>query len=439
MILYILESLNKKEVFVLANLLAVVIIIVVLAVVSKLYQIFKHKIHFIVTGLDSRFTLSEIHTLWEVAKICNLKDPNTLFFSLPSLTRCMSQINNMAVQDGTDKSPKIQSIMTKLFNYRTKIQNESDDKKGVDSTFELDNGQRLRIILPGKGVFVSEIVNNGSTITISMPKQKNMIPVPAEEWVNKTVNVYLWRNGDARYVFDTTVLGQGIFLGKLCLHLKHSSNLLRTQKRQAVRAKCSIKANLYIQKHNEMNYDAVETTPGYRCLLEDISEAGALIRIGGRGSPNMQIKLQFNINNKLVLMFGIVRTVEYNEEINQTRLHFECIHIEPHMKNEILSYVYNMLPESDREVYDALKLTDSDAKGLPSAGVDLDLNKDIADINPLEQVSTVNLEAAEETKPEKLALSDDDPLEDNIPDIDAIHIPKVNYNPHEAGTDPKEF
>ena len=351
----------------------------------------------------------------------------------------MSQINNMAVQDGTDKSPKIQSIMTKLFNYRTKIQNESDDKKGVDSTFELDNGQRLRIILPGKGVFVSEIVNNGSTITISMPKQKNMIPVPAEEWVNKTVNVYLWRNGDARYVFDTTVLGQGIFLGKLCLHLKHSSNLLRTQKRQAVRAKCSIKANLYIQKHNEMNYDAVETTPGYRCLLEDISEAGALIRIGGRGSPNMQINLQFNINNKLVLMFGIVRTVEYNEEINQTRLHFECIHIEPHMKNEILSYVYNMLPESDREVYDALKLTDSDAKGLPSAGVDLDLNKDIADINPLEQVSTVNLEAAEETKPEKLALSDDDPLEDNIPDIDAIHIPKVNYNPHEAGTDPKEL
>lgn len=423
----------------LSNLIAVAIIIIVLAVVSKLYQIFKSHLHFIVTGLDSRFTLSEIHTLWEVAKICNLKDPNALYFSLPSLTRCMSQINNMSVQDGTDKSPKIQAIMTKLFNYRTKIQNESDEKKGVDSTFELDNGQRLRIILPGKGVFVSEIVNNGSAITVSMPKQKNMIPVPAEDWVNKTVNVYLWRNGDARYVFDTTVLGQGIFLGKLCLHLKHSSNLLRTQKRQAVRAKCSIKANLYIQKTSEINYDAVETTPGYRCLLEDISEAGALIRIGGKGNPNMKIKLQFNINNKLVLMFGIVRTVEYNQEINQTRLHFECIHIEPHMKNEILSYVYDMLPESDKEVYDALKLTDSDANGLPTTDVELDLNKNLADVNPLENVVTVNLDTEPENQPEKLALSDDDPLTYNIPDIDAILIPEVNYNPDEIGTDPKEL
>ena len=59
-------------------------------------------------------------------------------------------------------------------------------------------------------------------------------------------------------------------------------------------------------------------------------------------------------------MFGIVRTVEFNEELNQSRLHFECIHIEPSMKNQILSYVYNIMPESEKEIYDALKLTDTD-------------------------------------------------------------------------------
>lgn len=345
------------------NIIAFIIVVVILLIVSKLYQVFKERIHFVIQGLDSRFTLSEIKLLWNVAKICHLKDPNSLYFSLPALTKCMTQINSANVQNGTDQDPKNQALMSKLFNFRTKIQNDTDEKKGIDSTIELDKGQRLRIILPGKGVFVSEIVNNGSTITISMPKQKNLIPVPAEDWVNKTISVYLWRNGDAKYVFDTVVQAQGIFLGKLCLHLKHSSNLLRTQKRQAVRAKCSIHANLYIQKEDVINYNAVETTPGYRCLLEDISECGALIRIGGRGSPNMRLKLQYNINNKLILMFGIVRTVEYNEEINQTRLHFECIHIEPHMRNEVLAYVYNMLPESDREVYDAMKMTDSDANG----------------------------------------------------------------------------
>ena len=30
------------------------------------------------------------------------------------------------------------------------------------------------------------------------------------------------------------------------------------------------------------------------------------------------------------------------------------------MKNEVLGYVYNMLPEREKEVYDALKLTDTD-------------------------------------------------------------------------------
>jgi len=426
---------------VLHNLLAILVVIIILAVIGKVYSIFKDRLHFLITGLDSRFTFSEIKMLWEVAKMCHLPDPNSLFFSLNSLTKCMSQINNQSIQDGTDKTPKIQALMSKLFNFRTKIQKESDDKKGLDSTLELDKGQRLRIILPGKGVFVSQIVNNGRDITISMPKQKNMIPVPAEDWVNKTVNVYLWRNGDARYVFDTIVVGQGIFLGKLCLHLKHSSNLLRTQKRQAVRAKCSIKANLFIEKGDTINYDAVETTGGYRCLLEDISECGALIRIGGRGSPNMRLKLQFNINNKLILMFGIVRTVEYNEEINQTRLHFECIHIEPYMKNEILAYVYNMLPDQDKEVYDALKLTDSDSKE-ESDGLDLMAD---ADANPLSQVSSepeldltsavnkpeigsenMNPETKVTASAESKNSSEDESLKLNVPDIDSIYIPDIN-------------
>ena len=59
-------------------------------------------------------------------------------------------------------------------------------------------------------------------------------------------------------------------------------------------------------------------------------------------------------------MFGVVRTVEYNESSNQSLLHFECIHLDQTMKNEVLSFVYNMLPEREKEVYEALKLTDTD-------------------------------------------------------------------------------
>ena len=74
----------------------------------------------------------------------------------------------------------------------------------------------------------------------------------------------------------------------------------------------------------------------------------------------VQIKLQFNIQNMLIIMFGVVRTVEYNETSNQSLLHFECIHLDQTMKNEVLSFVYNMLPDREKEVYEALKLTDTD-------------------------------------------------------------------------------
>ena len=262
--------------------------------------------------------------------------------------------------NGTENDPKTQALITKLFNYRTKLQNETDDKKGLDSTMYLDRDQKLRIILPGKGVFSSKILNNGKEIIISVPRQKDMIPLTAEQWVGKAISVYLWRKGDARYVFDTIVTSHGLFIGESSISIRHSSNLIRTQKRKAVRAKCEIKANLYIIKTEEIDYNAVETQNGYKCLIEDISEAGALIRIGGKGVSNVQIKLQFNIQSMLIIMFGVVRTVEFNEASNQSLLHFECVHLEPAMKNEVLSFVYNMLPEREREVYEALKLTDTD-------------------------------------------------------------------------------
>ena len=97
-------------------------------------------------------------------------------------------------------------------------------------------------------------------------------------------------------------------------------------------------------------------------MIEDISESGALIRIGGKGVQNVKIKLQFTIHSRLIVMYGIVRTVEFNESDNQTLLHFECTHIETTMKNEILRYVYDILPQSQKEIIQALNETEEDEK-----------------------------------------------------------------------------
>ncbi len=337
----------------------VIIVLIILAIMGAVYTAFKPRINFFITGLDSGFSFSEISMLWNAAELCNLEQPTALFYSLPALTSCMTQISNAT---SSDNNPKNQLLMTKLFNYRTKIQNEADDKKGMSTTHSLDKGQTLRIILPGKGVFASEIVGNGNFLVINVPRQKNLIPFTGEDWVGKVISVYLWRKGDARYVFDTTVTQSGLFLGKSALFLKHSANLVRTQKRKAVRVKCQIYGMLYIIKKDKVDINAIETQNGFRCLIEDISESGALIRIGGKGVQNVKIKLQYNIHNKLILMVGIIRTVEFNEEQNQSLLHFECTHIETAMRNEVLKFVYNMMPENEKEVMEALEQTEDDEK-----------------------------------------------------------------------------
>ncbi|MCR4954640.1 MAG: PilZ domain-containing protein [Treponema sp.] len=342
-------------------LVGCVIAAVIIILATLIYSVFKEQITFFITGLDAKFTFGNLILLWRVAKICGLETPTNLFWSMNALTSCMAHITSHAASEQKENDPETQKLISKLFDYRTKLQNESDEKKGLDTTLSLEKGQKLRIIFPGKGVFYSKIINNGKEIYINVPRQKNLITVPAEEWDGKVVSVYLWRKGDARYIFDTVVKGHGMFLGESTISLRHSNNLIRTQKRKAVRAKCDINAQLYIIRSKDIDY-AVETKNGYKCHIEDISESGALIRIGGKGVENIQIKLQFPIQNTLVIMVGAIKTVEFNQTENQSLLHFECVHIEPAMRNAVLSYVYNMLPEKDKEIYDALSQTDDDER-----------------------------------------------------------------------------
>ena len=336
----------------------------IVLIVVRVLKHFSDHIKFFAAGKDQKFSMSEILTLWKLARMCDLEEPISLFYSVPSLSRCITHIIEEAEEKGTQDTPQIQEFLSKLYKYRTKIELESDQKKGLDSTKGLEKGQKLRIILPGKGLFESQILNNGRELIIKLPTQKGVLKLKGDEWVDQDINIYLWRKGDANYVFDSRVLGTSVFNGQSALFITQSDKIFRAQKRRSVRCECHLPAALYIIKDALINYSTVETTPGYKCILEDISEDGAMIRIGGKGVSNTQIKIQFELEGTFILMFGIIKAVEFNAEINQSRLHFECTHVEPTMKNYILSFVYKVLPERQKEIFAALTETEQDAKDM---------------------------------------------------------------------------
>lgn len=341
-------------------LIGFIILISILLFFRLSYIHFKPQLDFLTTGVDNGFSFSEIHLLWKLGREADIENPHSLYVSLSALNQAIAIISLRARNDGTEYDNKMQVFLSKLYKFRTKLDLEHANKKGLESTKYLDKNQRLRIILKGQGVFSSVILNNGYEMTIKVPVQDGIAKVPAENWVDRTVSVYLWRKKDAHYVFDTRVTNSGIFLGQPVIFLAQTNQLLRTQKRKSVRTSCELDAQLYFLPAEKVDYNAIEQEQGYRCIIEDVSEDGAMIRVGGQGQPNARIKLQFYLNNDLIVMFGIIRAVEYNSKINQSRLHFECLHVSAEMKNAILSFVYNVLPESEREVFDALTGTEED-------------------------------------------------------------------------------
>ena len=344
------------------SILIVSLGLLVLLLAVWLLKTFSTKINFFATGLDQKFTLGEISILWKLAKIVDLEEPESLFVSTAALTRCISNLIETSKREGTEASLETQNFLAKLYKFRTKIELASENKRGLESSKALSNGQKLRLILKGSGVFASRILNNSRDLIITIPIQDGRIKIPPEDWKDKEISVYLWRKGDAGYVFDTKVLAAGIFLGQNVLYLAHSNNLFRAQKRKSIRTECHIPAQLYIIKETVTEFEQVETAPGFKCFLEDISSDGALIRVGGKGVNNIQVKLQFEIDDTLILMYCLVRSVEYNSANNQSRLHLECLHIEPSMRNAILSFVYKVLPEDQKNAEVALTQLEDEQK-----------------------------------------------------------------------------
>lgn len=384
--------------------------LVIISLIFIIISLNKDKINFYTKGIEENFHTTEIRNLWKLAKECNLEDPCSLYISTPTINKCISMVITHAQAEGNENSEKVQSFLKHLYDFRTRIALDSENKKGLEDTRTLERGQRLRVILKGEGVFQSKILNNGRELVISVPKKDNLIKIPGDQWVGKMISVYLWRKGDASYVFDSLVLNQGLFVGESCLYIQHTDNILRTQKRQSVRAACQIYAQMYILKNDSIDFNSVETEPGYRCLLEDISEDGAMIRIGGVGKTGATIKIQFTINNQFIMMFGTIKAVEYNSQLKQSRLHFECIHIDAAMKNTVLSYVYNIIPDDVKEINEAILQTESDAiEEGESQEVIAEANKQASEINVEESAAQNNMvELPDDAELESLDVPDEE-------------------------------
>jgi c-di-GMP-binding flagellar brake protein YcgR len=309
-------------------------------------------LQFFAKGKDEGFTFKEIDLLRKLAVKSSLADPSSLFWSQNQLDICIrSLVRNLRISGG-DQDQATQDFLSKLYDFRKKIEMEKPRmKNGISSSRQINESQLLRINIRDTGVFKSKALNNYSQyLTISRP-EGGKIPFNFT-WAGQHISVYFWREDDAGYVFDTDVLEELQSKGQAALKIAHSDSLFRTQKRKSIRVKLHKPAFLYpLTGAARAEPGKLEAAPGLKCFIEDISETGCAIIIGGRASAGIRVKIQFALDNVPVTMSGTVRSVEYKgAEVNRSLLHVEADPLPMDARNRILGEVFGMLPEDEEDL-----------------------------------------------------------------------------------------
>jgi c-di-GMP-binding flagellar brake protein YcgR len=303
-------------------------------------------IQFYARGKDSGFSFRELELLRRLAVKSSLEDPTALFWSQQKLDQCIKlMVKQSKMADGTDEK-EIQEFLSKLYDYRKKQELEKPKAlHGLTDTHQLREEQRVRVLLSGTGVFGSYIIKNTKDyMTIARPTGPNLPQSLGLKGAH--LSIYFWRDGDAGYVFDTDVTDEVYSKGLEALQITHSTSVFRTQKRKSVRIKTQLSAFLYILEETETS-DQIETKAGLKCVIEDLSDGGCALAIGGKTAPGLRVKVQFVLDGDPLIMTGTVRSVDYKEKDNKSLLHIEADDLPLATRNHILAQVFGMVEDEE--------------------------------------------------------------------------------------------
>ena len=291
-------------------------------------------------GRESGFTFRQAKDLKDLAQVAGLSDPTEVFWSLKALDKVIAAITRSRNASPKGLERETEHLLERMYEYRHRMEfDQPKYKMGIKSSHQLAANQRIRILVHGVGVFNSTLIDiHARYLVCTYPIG---VKLPAGfSWKGRRVSVYFWRHEDAGYVFDTYVIDDLRIRSVPVLHLAHSEALFRTQKRKSVRARSRISAYLYILKRVEGAYEKPERDAGLKCVVQDLSEDGFAVMIGGKAKPGIFVKVQFFLGDDQVVMSGTVKGFDYWPENNRSLVHVEAVRPSPRIPNLTRSYVH---------------------------------------------------------------------------------------------------
>jgi c-di-GMP-binding flagellar brake protein YcgR len=290
-------------------------------------------------GKAAGFSPAEIRRLKALTEQSGKINPLSLFQSTELMDYCIRSLARTARLGGSN-TPAQQKLLERLYECRKKIEIEGPSR-GLITSREIEEGQNLRVVADS-AIYSSKLIKNtDQCLLAARPVSPELRSAPS--WQGRKISVYFWKEEDAGYVFDCEVLDEVLVKGFAAIKLSHSDALFRTQKRRSLRIKIHKSTYLYIL-NDEAPSNTLETKPGLKCFVEDLSDTGCAVTIGGKASKGLRVKVQFELNKKPFTMSGTVRSVDYNGETNRSLLHIEADPLSQEAKNAIFAEMFNTMP-----------------------------------------------------------------------------------------------
>ena len=305
-------------------------------------------IQFFAKGKEAGFTMKDMEQLKQIAANCQIQDPVGIFKSKHQFEIVIRSLVKTLHLSGEYNNPVTQLFLSRLFEYYKQIEMQTtENKTKITTSRQISEGQSLRVLVAGTGVYKSEVVkNSGNYLSISRPVNSSV--TTSMEWFGLKISIYFWREDDAGYVFDSEVVDEVFSKGISSLKIEHNDSLFRTQKRKSMRVKFQKPAFLYLLNEAE-NPHKLEKSAGLRVMLEDISDSGCAFKVLGQVTVGLRLKVQFGLDKIPICVPGTVRSVDYFRDTNMTIVHMEADNLPIGTRNYLLCEVFNLLPEDDED------------------------------------------------------------------------------------------
>jgi hypothetical protein len=340
---------------------------------------------FCIKGSQKGFSFYELRLLWHLNLYANENEKAHFFSSASSLDFCIRLIQEQLDENTkTKNTEKAQNLLTKLYNYRTKFALElMQHQYQITTTHDIEVRQVCMLLASNVGslyIRCEEILEDCVRFVMFDSSARK---AAKHNWNGDSVQVYFWRRHDAGYFYISRVLRGKAIKNGFELYIAHSNELRRTQQRKSIRATCKFEGILFPIRPRTQFDDVYENKGGIKCIVKNISEDGAMIYVKGKAEKGVNMKLQFNIYDKPVVMSGYIVRFIYDEKVNTSKIHFNCTRINEQNRNTVLSFVYDIAAKNkDADINALLFENQNDEEPIATDLSDIDTSK----LNTIEDI-----------------------------------------------------